>query len=290
MKQEPAQLYLDLLKKTLLFSLWPEPPIPITLFNEMRGPFKRAAVSWTSRALATWGLEIVKRRHVTDNQKSNGQFWPLYADTMIGMKRLDQLHSAIETILAEEVEGDFIETGVWRGGACIFMRAALAAYGVSNRRVFVADSFEGLPEADPQAYPADRGSFFHRIPFLAVSRKDVEKNFAKYGLLDDRVVFLQGWFKDTLPSAPIGKLALLRLDGDLYESTTDALTHLYPKLSPGGYCIIDDFYLEPCRLAVEEYRAAHGIDAEMRVIDPWSVYWRKGKSVCPGGSQEETDG
>ncbi len=136
MKQEPAQLYLDLLKKTLLFSLWPEPPIPITLFNEMRGPFKRAAVSWTSRALATWGLEIVKRRHVTDNQKSNGQFWPLYADTMIGMKRLDQLHSAIETILAEEVEGDFIETGVWRGGACIFMRAALAAYGVSNRRVF----------------------------------------------------------------------------------------------------------------------------------------------------------
>jgi predicted O-methyltransferase YrrM len=87
------------------------------------------------------------------------------------------------------------------------------------------------------------------VPFLAVSREDVERNFAKYGLLDDRVVFLQGWFKDTLPSAPIGKIALLRLDGDMYESTMDALQNLYPKLSPGGYCIIDDFF-GPCRLAV----------------------------------------
>ena len=103
----------------------------------------------------------------------------------------------------------------------------------------------------------------------------MEKNFARYGLLDDRVVFLQGWFKDTLPSAPIEKLALLRLDGDMYESTLDALGNLYPKLSPGGYCIIDDFFLGPCRLAVEEYRAAHAIEAEMRVIDTCSAYWRK---------------
>lgn len=275
MKREPEKLYLDLLKKTLSFSLWPEPPIPITLFNETRGPAKRAAVSMLSRALSLRDIAIVKRRTVTDHQKANGQFWPLYADTMVGMKRLDQLQSAIETILAEGVEGDFIETGVWRGGACIFMRAALEVYGVPGRRVFVADSFAGLPEPDPQACPADRESLFHRMTFLAVSREDVEKNFAKYGLLDDQVVFLQGWFKDTLPSAPIGKLALLRLDGDMYESTMDALTHLYPKLSPGGYCIIDDFFLGPCRLAVEEYRASHNIDAEMRVIDTCSAYWRK---------------
>lgn len=276
MNRKPARLYLDLMKKTLSFSLWPEPPIPLTLFNETRSPAKRAAVSILSRALAQRDLEIVKRRSVTDHQRSNGQFWPLYADTMIGMKRLDQLHSAIETILDDGVEGDFIETGVWRGGACIFMRAALEAYGVPDRRVFVADSFAGLPEPDAQRYPADRDALFHRVRFLAVSREDVERNFAKYGLLDDRVVFLQGWFKDTLPSAPIEKLALLRLDGDMYESTMDALTNLYPKLSPGGFCIIDDFFLGPCRLAVEEYRAAHGIGAEMRVIDTCSAYWRKG--------------
>ena len=275
MKQEPVKLYLELLKKTLSYSLWPEPPIPLTLFNETRSPLKRTAVSLVSRALAARDLEVMKQRNVTDHQKNNGQFWPLYADTMIGMKRLDQLQTAIDAILAEGVEGDFIETGVWRGGACIFMRAVLAAYGVTDRRIFVADSFEGLPEPDPQKCPADRDSLYHTVKFLAVSREEVERNFAKYGLLDDRVVFLKGWFKDTLTSVPTEKLALLRLDGDMYESTLDALGNLYPKLSPGGFCIIDDFFLGPCRLAVEEYRAAQGIDAEMRVIDTCSAYWRK---------------
>ena len=140
------------------------------LFNETRSPAKRAAVSILSRALAQRDLEIVKRRSVTEHQRSNGQFWPLYADTMIGMKRLDQLQSAIETILDDGVEGDFIETGVWRGGACIFMRAALEAYGVSDRRVFVADSFAGLPEPDVRRYPADRDASFHKVRFLSVSR------------------------------------------------------------------------------------------------------------------------
>jgi len=232
-------------------------------------------VSLVSRVMAARDLVPMKRRNITDHQRNNGQYWPLYADTMIGMRRLDQLQTAIEAILAENVEGDFIETGVWRGGACIFMRAVLAAYGITDRRVFVADSFEGLPEPDTQRCPADRDSFFHTISFLSVSREDVERNFEKYGLLDDQVVFLKGWFKDTLPSAPIKKLALLRLDGDMYESTMDALGSLYPKLSPGGFCIIDDFFLGPCRLAVEEYRAAQGIDAEMRVIDTCSAYWRK---------------
>lgn len=275
MKQDSAKLYLELLKKTLSFSLWPEPPIPLGVFNETRGPLKRAAVFMLSRVLATRDIVPMKRRNITDHQRKNGQFWPLYADTMIGMKRLDQLQTAVETVLSEGVEGDFIETGVWRGGACIFMRAALAAYGDSDRRVFVADSFEGLPEPDAQRYPADRDSMFHAERYLAVSREDVERNFAKYGILDERVIFLQGWFKDTLPSAPIDKLAILRLDGDMYESTLDALGNLYPKLSPGGYCIIDDFFLDPCRLAVEEYRSAHGIEAEIRIIDTCSAYWRK---------------
>jgi O-methyltransferase len=275
MRQAPAKLYLDLLKKTLSFSLWPEPPIPLTLFNETRSPLKRTAVSLMSRVLSSRDLVVMKQRNLTEHERHNGEIWPLYADTMIGMKRLDQLQTAIESILAEGVEGDFIETGVWRGGACIFMRAVLAAYGVTDRRVFVADSFGGLPEPDAQRYPADSGSMYHAEPFLAVSREEVEKNFAKYGLLDDGVVFLKGWFKDTLPSAPIEKLALLRLDGDMYESTLDSLGSLYPKLSPGGFCIIDDFFLGPCRLAVGEYREVHGIDAEMKLIDTCSAYWRK---------------
>jgi O-methyltransferase len=103
----------------------------------------------------------------------------------------------------------------------------------------------------------------------------VRSNFAKYGLLDDQVVFLKGWFKDTLPVAPIGKLALIRLDGDMYGSTMDALLALYPKLSPGGYCVIDDYALDGCKKAVTDYRKNSGISAPIEHIDWTGAYWRK---------------
>src|SRR5205085_12029434 len=100
-------------------------------------------------------------------------------------------------------------------------------------------------------------------------------NFHKYGLLDEQVVFLKGWFKDTLPTAPIDTLAILRLDGDMYSSTMDALVHLYPKLSKGGFCIIDDYGLPACRQAVHAYRAQHHIQSEIREIDWTGSFWRK---------------
>jgi O-methyltransferase len=111
---------------------------------------------------------------------------------------------------------------------------------------------------------------------LAVSLEEVQNNFRRYGLLDDQVRFLKGWFRDTLPSAPIRRLAVLRLDGDLYESTIDSLTHLYPKLVRGGYAIIDDFGDVPaCRQAVMDYRALHGITEEIIPIDWSGAFWRK---------------
>lgn len=200
---------------------------------------------------------------------------PGYADTMIGLKRLDNLQYCIETVLREGVEGDLIETGVWRGGACIFMRAVLAAYGITDRKVFVADSFEGLPKPDERKYPADKGDTHYIHTFLAVSKEVVENNFKKYGLLDDQVVFLKGWFKDTLPNAPIEKLSILRLDGDMYGSTMESLEYLYPKLSKGGFCIIDDYALRGCQMAVNDYRVKHRINSEMKEIDWTGRYWRK---------------
>lgn len=195
---------------------------------------------------------------------------------MIGFKRLDNLQFCIESVLRDRVEGDLIETGVWRGGACIFMRAVLAAYGVEDRKVYVADSFEGLPKPDdPEKFPADKGDKHYIHTYLAVSKEEVENNFRKYRLLDDQVVFLKGWFKDTLPNAPIKKLALLRLDGDMYGSTMDALVNLYPKLSSGGFCIIDDYALRGCKLAVDDYRAKQKINSEMKTIDWTGRYWRK---------------
>jgi O-methyltransferase len=155
------------------------------------------------------------------------------------------------------------------------MRAVLAAHAVTDRKVYVADSFAGLPKPEPERFPADAGDLHHVQKFLAASRRDVEDNFRKYGLLDDQVVYLQGWFKDTLPGAPIEKLAVLRLDGDMYGSTMDALTNLYSKLSSGGFCIIDDYGLPGCRKAVEDFRAAEKITAEIKEIDWMGAFWRK---------------
>ena len=209
-------------------------------------------------------------------QRAEGRDWPAHAHTMIGLKRLDSLQSCVEDVLARGVPGDLIETGVWRGGASIFMRAVLKAYGVNDRRVWVADSFEGLPAPDPEKYPADAGDRLHEFKELAVPLEEVKANFARYGLLDDQVRFLKGWFRDTLPNAPIERLAVARLDGDMYESTTDALVNLYPKLSAGGYLIVDDYgCYASCRQAVHDYREAHGVTDEIREIDWTGVYWQK---------------
>lgn len=276
MASKPEDLYLDLMKKTLSFFLWPEPPLPIALFNYLRSPLRRLVVSLVSKVLGRRGLLLVRARDLSTTEREEGHLWPPgYGQTMIGRKRLDNLQSCVETILREGVEGDLIETGVWRGGACILMRAILAAHGVEDRRVFIADSFEGLPKPDAEKFPADRDDQHHRYTCLAVSQAEVESHFEQYGLLDNKVVFLKGWFRDTLPNAPIEKLAVLRLDGDMYGSTVDALTNLYPKLSKGGFCIVDDYALDGCRRAVDEYRTEHGIDAEMRSIDWTGRYWRK---------------
>jgi hypothetical protein len=162
-------------------------------------------------------------------RRSDGHPWPPVAHTMLSQPRMTNLRKLAEQVLRDAVPGDFMETGVWRGGACIYMRAILRAYGVTDRRVIVADSFEGLPPPDPGKYPADAGNQLHTFRDLAVSLGQVQSNFARYGLLDSQVVFLKGWFSHTLPSTPVEQLALLRLDGDMYESTMDALVNLYDK-------------------------------------------------------------
>jgi O-methyltransferase len=207
-----------------------------------------------------------------------GRDWPAEAETMIGMQRLTSLQRCVETVLADDIPGDLIECGVWRGGACILMRAVLAAYGDEMRCVWLADSFAGVPRADPAHYKADKGIWMRfdiSAPMLAVSQAEVKANFQRYGLLDDQVRFLPGWFKDTLHDAPIDRIAVLRIDGDLYESTIQALDALYPRLFSGGFCIIDDYVIKACRQAVTDYRAKHGISAEIVDIDGTGVLWRK---------------
>jgi hypothetical protein len=158
------------------------------------------------------------------------------------------------------------------------MRSVLKAHGVTDRLVWVADSFEGLPPPNAEKYPVDASSQYHTLSsLLAISMEEVKANFERYGLLDDQVRFLKGWFKDTLPVAPFTRFAVIRLDGDMYESTMDALTNLYPKLASGGYVILDDYGLDDgfCKRAASDYRHDHHISAEIIDIDGMGAFWRK---------------
>lgn len=248
----PVDLYLDLLAKSLTASIdRPEP-------DHDNPDAAKFVVSFT--------MHYIRRNAVT----------------MLPRVRLDNLRKLIEVVLAEGIPGDMIETGVWRGGASIFIRGCLEAMGASDRVTWVADSFEGLPEPDPSR--TKEFDFFHspmmqkQYSKLAAGIEEVRKNFENYGLMSENVRFLKGWFKDTLPSAPIERLSIMRLDGDYYESTRDALTALYAKLSPGGFVIIDDYgedHWTDCRQAVEEFRTAQGISDRVTVVDSSCVFWRK---------------
>ena len=204
----------------------------------------------------------------------DGQKWPRFGYTMLGLRRLDNVQQAIEDILERKVPGDLIETGVWRGGCTIFMRAILKHYGVTDRTVWVADSFQGNPKPNTAVYGEYAGWDLSEEECFRASLEEVKANFARFGLLDQHVQFLKGWFRDTLPNAPIQKLALLRLDGDLYESTMDALRALYHRVSPGGYVIVDDYHDWPsCKKAVEDFRRDKGITTPIEDVDSHAVFW-----------------
>jgi len=220
-------------------------------------------------------LDLVRVVPFDPAKRMVGADWPIEADTMIGLKRLDNLQHCVSDVLERSVPGDLIETGVWRGGASIFMRAILKAYGDTDRTVWVADSFQGLPKPNAEKYPADAGDVHWQYEELKVSFDEVKRNFEKYKLLDEQVRFLVGWFSETLPAAPIKKLAILRLDGDMYESTMDALRALYPKVSIGGYVIVDDYFLPGCRKAIEEFRTENRLTEPIEQIDWGGVFFKK---------------
>jgi O-methyltransferase len=238
------------------------------------GPRRVRQQAWAglTAALRARDWELIRRCPRRDVVE--GRAWPLTGETMIGLARLENLQACIERLVRAGVPGDLIETGTWRGGASIFMRGVLRALEVTDRRVWVADSFRGLPEPDGR-YPADAGDQHHHHPELAVPAAVVAENFRRYGLLDDQVRFLEGWFRETLPTVADVAWSLIRLDGDMYESTMDALENLYPRLSPGGFVVVDDGFLAPCRQAVEDFRAREGIAEPIEWIDWTGFFWQR---------------
>jgi O-methyltransferase len=266
---QTRDLFLDLLKGSLTHTLYAGAD---AVGYPPRGPVRRGVLRYLRRR----GIVPVRVLADGERRQAEGRNWPLFAQTMVGLERLDNLRACIETLLDDGVSGDLIETGVWRGGASIYMRGVLKAHDVRDRTVWVADSFRGLPPPDAERYPEDAPSRWHTADELAVSVEEVKENFRRYGLLDDQVRFLEGWFRDTLPTVRDREWALIRLDGDMYESTNDALSNLYPGLAPGGFVIVDDYSsVEACRQAVHDFREAHDIDDPLIDVDWTGVYWRR---------------
>jgi O-methyltransferase len=246
MSARERKLYLDLLMKTLANVIYEDPPC-----SPGHGKFDMRL-------------------------RSTGHDWPSVAHSMAGLARLENVCMLAQRVIDENIPGDLIETGVWRGGCCILMRGVLAANAIEDRKVYLADSFEGLPPPQPAQFPADRGDILYKYKELAVSVEQVKSNFERYGLLDEKVVFVKGFFEDTLPKLDAGPFALIRLDGDMYSSTIVALESLYPKLSEGGFVIIDDYGAVPaCRQAVTDFRSRLGIEERINHVDWTGAWWRK---------------
>ena len=247
------QLYLNLLKRTLSDYLNIDNPYANGIppqFWWKKSRIKNLRNRWVVSILQKSKMLVLKEDGYNLEERKqrriNGLDWPLMqAQTMVGLSRLDNLQYLLEDVIERGVEGDVIETGVWRGGASIFMRAVLKAHNVEDKSVWLCDSFEGLPPPDPHKYPADSNDKHYTYNFLAVDQETVENNFSKYDLLDEKVRFVKGYFENTLANIPAEKFCLLRLDGDMYSSTIVALEALYPKLSSGGYVIVDDYGLAP---------------------------------------------
>jgi O-methyltransferase len=256
--------YLDLLERAVTHTLY-HPP-------DAGEPPEFAREAFT-REFERLGIEIEYRG--PGRARIEGRDWPVYALTMSGLERTRNVRRCAEAVVAERVPGDMIEAGAWRGGLGILMRGVLEAYRDARRTVWVADSFQGVPPPNAEAYPADERDENYTAEQLAVSRAEVEASFRRFGLLDERVCFLEGWFRDTLPRVRDRRWAVVRLDGDLYESTMDGLQNLYPGLSVGGYLIVDDFGFPNCRAAVEDYRREQGIAEPIERVDWTGVFWRR---------------
>ncbi len=264
-----AALYLNLMESVLTGILMEDPPIATPAYKAIvadvlhdvygvRAEPEPSALGFNARA------------------REIGLDWPSRAYTMIGRQRLRNFRDSIENAIANAVPGDIVEAGVWRGGASIMARAVLACRNITDRNVYLADSFAGLPPPDETRFPADAGDGLHRFAELAVSRSQVEANFRRFDLLDGQVIFVEGWFRDTMPHFPAQRIAVLRLDGDMYESTYLPLQCLWDRVSDGGTVIIDDYHVMPaCRLAVEDFARDRGRGFVIREIDGLGVYFVK---------------
>lgn len=278
MEHTTKDKYISLLKKAILNELYPDHELIILELQDQAMEIDCRKPDYDF--LHHIETRIPCRLQQLKESRKEGKFIDeglknlVFAHSMIGRQRMDNLEFCLREVIKNKIPGDVIECGVWKGGAAIFMKGVMDALGATDKKVWVADSFEGLPAPSHPKSIADASK--NKVPSLAISLEEVKRNFEKYDLLDEQVCFLKGRFSDTLPGIDAKQFSLIRLDGDLYESTMDALKALYHKLSQGGFLIVDDYgALAECRMAVDEFRQTNHIIEKMHTIDWAGVYWQK---------------
>ena len=184
--------------------------------------------------------------------------------TMTSPERVAALADAVRYTVVNAIPGDIVECGVWRGGSMMAVARTLVALGDTSRDLWLFDTYEGMspPTAEDVSYsgrsaeailaktPREAGMNYWCI----ASVEDVAENIRGTGYPPDRIHLVKGKVEDTLPAEGLGRIALLRLDTDWYESTRHELVHLWPRLEPGGVMIVDDYgHWQGARRAVDEY-------------------------------------
>lgn len=199
-----------------------------------------------------------------EEERLYGNDWPPFGYTMIGKKRLEQFRASIHEVDRNQIKGAIIEMGVWRGGAMI-MAAAVTKEARSDRDLFLYDAFESIP------------GYGYHISFLENSEEDVKGYFDLFSLLDKNVHFIKGLFKDTVPKWQKGTpIAVLRIDGNFYDSYSDALYSMYDDVAVGGIVIFDDVMSHPAVMKCWlDFKADQGLVEELNRIDFHSAWFRK---------------
>lgn len=164
----------------------------------------------------------------------------------------------------DRLDGDIVECGVWRGGYSIFL-----SHLFSDKKIWVCDSFEGFQPPNDGKYKYDkerhRPNMSHNFGSISISLEEIQHHFKSYGLEDqERIKYLKGFVKDTLPTSGIEKISLLRIDVDAYSATLEVLDELYPKVTSGGFIIFDDAPLYEASTAMRDYFIRENIDFEIR--------------------------
>ena len=257
--------YLEVVKRALTH----------TLYRPMDVRFNDGGYVADEKLRESVVAELSKKDFDWVTVRAEGRDWPRFAQTMVGLQRLENVEQCVKQVIADEIPGDLIETGVWRGGVAIFMRAILEAYGERDRIVYAADSFEGLPPPDATAFPADAGA--NCTPPACSPSRATKSRATSISTVCSTIRCGSSKVGSATHSPPFAT-ERGRWCGSTATCTSRRWTrsrNLYPGLAVGGYLIVDDYEYEPCKKAVEEYRAANGITDPVTPIDWLGAFWRR---------------